>query len=238
MGPANLAAPDAAPDLTAPAPVDPAELRRRVEAGEWVVDLRSRIAFAAGHVTGTYNVGLDGSFVTYLGWLLPWGTPVTLLGETTGQVAEAQRELVRIGVERPAAAVTGSPAAWTGGQPLRTMRRASFADLATARALDASAVTVVDVRRNSEWTAGHLVGAHHVPLHDLLRRWDDVPTPAPGGAIWVHCQSGYRASIAASILAAAGHEVVLIDDEFVRATEAGLEVDHPATNPGAVPARS
>ena len=121
MGPANSAGPGE-PDLSLPTEADPAELRRRIEAGEWVVDLRNRTAFAAGHVGGTVNFGLDGQFVTYLAWLMPWGTPVTLLGETAEDVAEAQRELVRVGIDRPAAMATGTPEDWAGGEPLRSYR--------------------------------------------------------------------------------------------------------------------
>ncbi len=109
MGPANAAGPSGA-DLSAPRRADAGELRRRIGAGEWVVDLRARRTFAAGHVAGTLSFDLDGSFATYLGWLIPWGTPLTLLGQTPEQVAEAQRELVRIGIDRPAAAATGHPA--------------------------------------------------------------------------------------------------------------------------------
>ena len=132
MAPANLAGP-AAPDLSPPALADPAELRARIEAGEWVVDLRAGTAFAAGHVAGSLSFPLDGQFVTYLGWLIPWGTPVTLLGATADAVAEAQRELVRIGIDRPAAAAVGGPRDWAGGVPLATYRRASFDELAGAR---------------------------------------------------------------------------------------------------------
>ena len=60
-------------DLSEPAAVDPAELRRRIEAGEWVVDLRNRTAFAAGHLSGSIGFELSDSFVTYLGWLYAWG---------------------------------------------------------------------------------------------------------------------------------------------------------------------
>ena len=108
MGPANAAGPSG-PDLTMPHRADAAELRRRIEAGEWVVDLRARRAFATGHMAGTLSFDLDGSFATYLGWLIPWDTPLTLLGQTPEQVAEAQRELARIGIDRPAAAATGHP---------------------------------------------------------------------------------------------------------------------------------
>ena len=71
MAPANAAGPSE-PDLSLPGLADPDELRRRIEAGEWVVDLRTRTAFAAGHVRGTLNFGLDGGFATYLGWLITW----------------------------------------------------------------------------------------------------------------------------------------------------------------------
>ena len=86
-------------DLTLPEPVDPDELLRRIEAGEWVVDLRDRTAFAAGHLAGTRGFELSESFVTYLGWLYNWGQPLTLIGENTDEIAEARRELVRIGID-------------------------------------------------------------------------------------------------------------------------------------------
>ena len=223
MGPSNLTAPAGAPDLSAPSPADPAELRRRIEAGEWVVDLRNRTAFAAGHLTGTLNIGLDGPFSTYLGWLIPWGTPLTLLASTGEQIAEAQRELVRIGIDRPAAASTGGPATWSDGSDPGSLRRVTFAELAAELATPRDDLVVLDVRRQSERRAGHVAGSVHLPLHDLLTHLDDVPP----GEVWVHCQSGYRASLAASLLAASGRAVVLVDDDFSGARDAGAEVVSP-----------
>jgi hypothetical protein len=122
MGPANTAGP-AAPNLSPPRRADPDQLRRRIEAGEGVVDLRDRTAFAAGFLPGSLSFSVDSSFATYLGWALPWGTPVTLLGATEDQVATAQRELVRIGIDRPAA-VAATPSRPThrrqGRRPRRT----------------------------------------------------------------------------------------------------------------------
>ena len=100
MAPANAAGP-AAPDLSPPAEVDPAELRTRLRRGEWVVDLRHRTVFAAGHVVGTLNIGLEGSFATNLGWLLDAGTPLTLLGDTVEDVADGP---ARAGPDRGRAA--------------------------------------------------------------------------------------------------------------------------------------
>jgi hypothetical protein len=93
-----------------------------------VVDLRNRTAFAAGHVPGTLNFGLDRAFATYLGWLITWGTPLTLLGQSVQDVTEAQRQLVRIGIDRPAAHATGSPADWTDREQA-SFPFATFADL-------------------------------------------------------------------------------------------------------------
>jgi len=216
MGPANTTGP-AAPDLTTPGLADADQIRTRLAAGEWVVDLRNRVAFAAGHVAGTLNFGIDGSFATYLGWLIPWGTPLTLLADTPDQIAEAQRELVRIGIDRPAAHATGAPTTWTTG-PLATVPRATFADLAQVR--HHRPVTVLDTRRNLETAAARIDGAVHIPLHELLDRLTEVPA----GEVWVHCAAGYRAAIAASILAAAGRHVVAVDDAFDHAATAGLPV--------------
>lgn len=217
MSPANADGPNA-PDLSPAEEADAEQIRERLASGEWVVDLRNRVAFAAGHVAGTLNFGLDGSFATYLGWLIPWGTPLTLLGETPQQVAEAQRELVRVGIDRPAAQATGGPAEWAGDDELATFPRGTFADLAQVR--HHRPVVMLDNRRRLEWAQAHLDGAVHIPVHELLDRLDDVPD----GEVWVHCQSGYRASITASILAAAGRRVVAVDDEFDHAAAAGLPV--------------
>jgi hydroxyacylglutathione hydrolase len=230
MGPANLAGP-ADPDLSPPRPADAADIRRRIQAGEWVVDLRDRVAFCAGFVRGSFSFPLDGSFASYFGWALPWGTPVTLLAETPGQVAQAQRELVRIGIDRPAAAATGRPGQWTVGAPLASMRRATFGELAAAggRGADRDLV-VLDVRRELEWDDAHIANAIHIPFSDLTRRAGEVRA----GEVWVHCHSGYRAVVAASILAARGRQVVSVDDDFANAGPAGLAITGRAgASPGA-----
>lgn len=223
MGPANLAGPGVA-DLSPPEPADPATLRRRIEAGEWVVDLRDRTAFAAGFLPGSVCFSLDGSFASYLGWVIPWGSRVTLLGETRAQIREAVRESARIGFDRLAGAATGRPQEWAGGRPLATLRRATFRDLAALIGGNGhpDGPVVLDVRRRLEWCEGHIPGAVHIPVHELPQRLAEVPP----GEVWVHCGAGYRAMIAASLLAAAGRHAVSVDDEFANAAEAGLPITH------------
>jgi len=214
MGPANAAGPGG-PDLAPPAPADAAKLAARIDAGEWVVDLRDRRAFAAGHVPGSFSFGYGDSFVSNLGWLLPADAPVTLIGDSPEQVADARRDLARIGIER-IAGTAGPPSGWA--RRLTSYPVCDFAYLAAAWRHEP--VAVLDVRRRLEWSASHIDGAVHVPLHHLPQRIPDLPA----GPIWVHCQAGYRASIAASILHAAGREVTAIDDDYHRAALAGLPV--------------
>jgi hydroxyacylglutathione hydrolase len=224
MGPANLSGPGT-PDLSPPRPADPADIRRRIDAGEWVVDLRDRVAFSAGFVPGSFSFPLDGSFASYLGWILPWETPVTLLGENPEQVARAQRELVRIGIDRPAAAATGKPEDWATARPLASLRLATFGELADAAraAGDARALVVLDVRRQLEWDNGHVANAIHIPFSDLPGRDGEIPE----GDVWVYCHSGYRATVAASVLAARGRHVISVNDEFGNAEGAGLPIARP-----------
>lgn len=221
MGPANAAGP-APVDLTPPRHADAEEIASRLAAGEWVVDLRSRTAFAEGHVAGSYNFEGEGKLATYLAWLIPWGKPVTLLAETPERISAAQRELVRVGIDRPAAAATGDPAAWArGSEHLASFPRARFADLADVR--ERGDVVVLDVRRDLERAGGYLDGSVHIPIHELHGRIGEVPD----GEVWVHCAGGMRAAIAASLLDAAGRAVVAVDDGFDAATDAGLALTHP-----------
>jgi hydroxyacylglutathione hydrolase len=216
MGPLNRGGPGF-PGLSAPRPADPADIRRRIETGEWVVDLRQRTAFARGHVTGSISCELGDPFATYLGWTIPWGAPLTLIGDDPRQVAEAQRQLIRIGIDQLSAAATGPVSELAAGR-MSSYQVARFEELAARWGEDG--VVVLDVRRPDEWAAGHLAGAVHVPFWELEQRAGEVPA----GTVWVHCASGFRAAIAASLLDRAGRQAVHVDDNWERAAQLGLPV--------------
>ena len=145
---------------------------------------------------------------------------MTLLGETVDDVARAQRELVRIGIDRPAAHAVGGPEDWSPEKPV-SFPTATFADL--GQVLHHREVVVLDVRRTEEHSSARIEGAINIPIHELPRRIADVPA----GEVWVHCAAGYRASIAASFLDAAGRGLVAIDDQFENAAKAGLPLVGP-----------
>jgi glyoxylase-like metal-dependent hydrolase (beta-lactamase superfamily II)/rhodanese-related sulfurtransferase len=233
MAPANQAGPGPV-DLTLPQFADAAQLRRRIEAGEWVVDLRSRRLFATGHLRGSLSFDGEGNAVTYLAWLIPWGTPVTLLAESAEDITRMQRELVRVGIDRPAAHNVGTAQSWAGqhGEVSR-YPRVGFHEVAEQRAAHPDFL-LLDARRLSEWNDGHVDGARHLPLHDLPGRVGEVAawshTASHAGTdptVWVYCGSGFRAAVAASLLERAGVPVVHVDDDFPNAAAAGLPISTP-----------
>ncbi len=239
MGARNRSGPEA-PDLSPVQEVDPEQVRRRIEGGEWVVDLRGRRTFAAAHVGGSISIELGAQFATYLGWLIPWDTPLTLIADTPEEVADAQRQLARIGIERPAGASTEDVSVLAGEDGPRSYPVASFSDLLARRSADADNAagrghghddgqpwTVLDVRRDDENAEDSIPGSAHVPLHSLVERLDDLPE----GTLWVHCAIGLRSSIASSLLDRAGYDVVHVDGDFSTAVDLGL-----TTGSGAGPA--
>ena len=86
---------------------------------------------------------------------------------------------------------------------------------------------MLDVRRSEEHDAARVAGAVNVPLHELVARVADVPE----GEVWVHCAGGYRASVAASVLHAAGRTLVAVDDSFENAEKVGLHLVGPDETP-------
>ena len=221
MGGLNRGGPTAA-DVSLPTRLRAEQLRRRIDAGEWVVDLRDRTAYASSHVHGSVGISLGQQFSTYVGWLVPWGTPLTLIGESAEQVADAQRMLTRIGIDELQGSATGSSQELSAGAPISSYPRHTFAELPDVL-VDAEVATdddavLLDVRRDDEYATEFIPGTAHVPVHQLLDKLDTLPP----GQLWVHCASGYRASIAASLLDRAGRDVVFIDDSFDSAVVAGL----------------
>ncbi len=218
MGPSNTQGPGA-PDLSVPESLDPAELNRRLEDGEWVVDLRNRVAFSSSHLKGSvsFEYGNGSSFTTFLGWVLPWDEKLTLVGSRE-DVENAIRDLSRIGIDSPDAAVGTEPHALAPDAALASYPRVGWDGLVSGRA---EGDAVLDVRRTDEFAGARVAGAVNVPLHELLGRMDEVPA----GRLWVHCASGYRAGVAASLLQRAGRDVVQIDASFDDAETSGVPMD-------------
>ncbi len=222
MAPLNTQGPER-PNLEVPESLDADTLADRLDKGEWVVDLRNRVAFASDHLHGSvsFEYGTGSSFTTFLGWVLPWGEQLTLVGERS-DVENAIRDLSRIGIDSPDAAVGEDPAALAPSVGTTSYPRIGWEEMVSDRPEDEA---ILDVRRLDEYQSSHIDGSVNIPLHELLGRLDEVP----GGRLWVHCGSGYRSGVAASLLQRAGREVVQIDASFGDAADAGLPVVSPTS---------
>lgn len=189
------------------APLAPQMVRERMHAGLPLVDGRRRDAFAHEHVPGSLNIELDESFGTYVGWLLPFNAPLMLLIEDEEGRREAVVQLVRIGYEQAQGFVERGITGWKAAAlPVERFERVDIEALYKRWTQD-KAFTVVDVRRDDEWSEGHIPGSLHVHIGDLPQRLDEVPRDIPLAII---CRSGHRSEIAASMLAATGREVIAV----------------------------
>ncbi|MBG6218882.1 glyoxylase-like metal-dependent hydrolase (beta-lactamase superfamily II)/rhodanese-related sulfurtransferase [Arthrobacter sp. CAN_A6] len=218
MGPANTQGPGPA-DLSVPNSLEPAELSRRLEDGEWVVDLRNRVAYASNHLQGSvsFEYGDGSSFTTFLGWVLPWDKKLTLVGERD-DVENAIRDLSRIGIDSPDAALGTDPHKLAPDTAAVSYPRLGWEEMLSERP---DTETILDVRRTDEYVSSRIPGAVNIPLHELLTRMDEVPA----GKLWIHCGSGYRSGVGASLLQRAGKDVVHIDAMFGHAEKAGVPLE-------------
>lgn len=175
-----------------------------LDAGATVVDTRPADDFAAGHLPGTLNLPLDRSFPTWAGWLVPYHRDVYLIADEA-DVPEAIRDLVSVGLDRVAGVFPpGALEAWTGARELGTNE---IVDTDTvAQMAQNREVTVLDIRGATEWESVRIPDAVHIPLGYLPDRIDRIPTDRP---VVVHCETGARSAIAASVLKALGVTDVL-----------------------------
>lgn len=166
-----------------------------------VVDMRPTESFGDGHAPGTLNIPLNKAFPTWAGTLLPYDRDVYLIAATQSDATRAARELAKIGLDRVAgwfAAESLSTWADAGGEVERVTQASSSG---IAARITSGEVTVVDVRRASEWEHGHLPGALHIPLGVLAERIGEIPRGQP---VVVQCQGGTRSAMAASVLLSHG----------------------------------
>jgi hydroxyacylglutathione hydrolase len=199
------------PPLLASAPrtphLEPQTLTALLARGEYVVDTRSAAQFALAHVPGTINIPLDKRFVTWAGSLLDYSRSIFLIVSADCERcgSDAVHALSLIGLDRVGGVFSGDPIAAyasVGGVP-EIIPQLTAGDLAGR--IEAGPVSVVDVRDDAEWAAGHVVSAIHLPLSHIDAALDAQLQRIPRGApIVVHCQSGARSAIAVSLLRARG----------------------------------
>lgn len=190
----------------------PGEVAQFMDNGAAVIDVRPGRDYDAGHIPGSYHVGIDGPVSAWVGWLVSRGRPLILAGASHEQHVTAQRQLLRIGYDAIAGELDGGMDAWrSSGRELTTFETVDVEDMAQW-VLSAEPMTVVDARDEHEWASGHVPGAVHMYVPDVPHRAHEIPHDAP---VAVHCASGYRAGIAASLLEQAGlKRIIHVNGEY------------------------
>jgi hydroxyacylglutathione hydrolase len=200
--------------------LSPTELVKAIDDGAVVIDVRPTADFAVAHMAGSLNIPTGTSFPNWLGSLVhPDKRIIFLVGRDDSRFQRALRGAALVGMDR----VIG----WGGPEIIQHWIASGRKLLTTAqmdpKAVDESARVIVDVRAQTEWDEGHVPGAKHAFLGDLLAKLDDVAATTP---IVTMCGGGSRSAIAASLLQAAGFtDVANMKGGMDAWREAGLEIE-------------
>ncbi len=168
-----------------------------------IIDVRPFVNYAAGHLPGSLSFQMSTDDAVYMGWTLPWNSPVVLVG-TKPEVEEVRVHLQRIGWDDVVGGIDPESLEAMVDGPLSRTATVTFADLGD------DAPSTLDVRDPVEHRAGVIPGATLAHLADVAKD----PKAYAGDEVLVHCQSGYRAGIAAGFLEAAGVKVTVIRDDL------------------------
>ena len=161
-----------------------------------MIDTRPAPVYGAGHYPGSLNIGLGSAlFSTWVGFIIPGGTSIALIVDSAAAAHKARLELARIGFDQVAGYILADNVKET-----TQLSQLSVCDLKAARDRG-DAPAILDVRTPGEWAKFHIDGASHIPLPTLPKRLNEIPRRQ---SVAVVCGSGYRSSIAASLLQAQG----------------------------------
>jgi hydroxyacylglutathione hydrolase len=184
-------------------PLPASEVQERQGRGEAIVDMRSIHDYARGHIPGTFHVELRPAFGSWVGWVVPFATPVVLVSETSLVHEYAVRQLIRIGYEDLPGYLDGGMEAWErAGLPVRRVVKLTMREL-RERLERGEPLAVLDVRQAHEWRAGRLPQAVLREAGDLPRAELDLPRDR---LVATHCGHGERAATALSVLERRGYE--------------------------------
>ena len=200
------------------------EVLKLRDEGAQLIDTRSEVEFAGAHLAGSINVGIDGKYATWAGTVLHKDAPIVVIADEE-RVAESIMRLGRIGFDH----VTGylQDGMEAVGDRLELIEKTDRVAASAVGELSGK-VAILDVRSAREWEDGHLEGSVNIPLNQLQQRISEVPT---ADHLVVHCQGGYRSSIAVSLLKKHGCKNCL---DLVGGYKAWVQSGFPVVTPESV----
>jgi hydroxyacylglutathione hydrolase len=206
-------------------PLPPAEFQRLAEEdGTVVIDARSMLAFGGGHVPGAINIGLRPEFPNWVGWMIPPDARILLVVESERDLPLATAQLFRLGYDVMEGYLQDGMTRWqNAGLPLARVTEWTVHELDRHR--QDPDLVVLDVRGEEEFANGFVPGARHIYVPHLEERVGELDR---NKAIATYCGSGYRASIAASLLQKHGFKTVInIPGSWTAWRAADLAVEQP-----------
>jgi hydroxyacylglutathione hydrolase len=205
--------------------LEPAAFRRRLGAGDvQLIDNRQMLDFGKGHIDGAWNLGPRPELSLWAGWMLDPEKPIALVLPKHEDLQEVLRQFLRVGFTNFAGCLRGGIQAWTrSGLPVQRLAQVPVHELNGM--LPPRDFQLLDVRTPHEWDEGHLPGARYRFLGELPKKLEDLDRDRP---VIVYCASGYRSSLAASLLQAAGFgKVHNVPGGYTAWTTAGLPTVRP-----------
>jgi glyoxylase-like metal-dependent hydrolase (beta-lactamase superfamily II)/rhodanese-related sulfurtransferase len=190
-------------ELPAVRGLQPDEVIELQSAGAVVLDTRPAEQFGAAHLPGSIHIALSGQFASWAARLLGVDATVVLVAENDADMEQARMRLARVGMEKVAGALAGGILAWIdAGKTIRSVDQIPAQDGVEWLKSDPGRTTLLDVREKTERaSAGFIPGSVSIPLAEIEKRLDELDR---NQTILVLCRSGYRSSIASSILDSAG----------------------------------
>jgi hydroxyacylglutathione hydrolase len=191
----NAAGPEVLGRLPLIPALTPATFKRMVEEKKYqLVDTRTMLGFGGGHIKGAMNIAATPILSIWAGWFLDPEKPILLVLENDGDVEKVSQLFVRTGYTKFAGYLVGGMRAWqNAGYPLRELPQMTVHELHASR----NGLQLLDVRGPAEWKNGRIPGATHIFLPQLPKRSIELDKERP---VLVYCATGYRASLAASLL--------------------------------------
>lgn len=184
----------------------PAEFEKVKDGKVQLIDTRDMLAFGDGSIEGSLNIGSSPMMSVWAGWLLDPDIPILLVPESDGEVETLVKRFLRTGYKEFAGYLAGGMSAWIqAGKKIQQRGSTSVHELQSLIEKQPGEIQIVDVRTPSEWEAGHIPEAVHLFLPEIEEKADQLDRSKP---TFTYCASGYRASIAASLLLKLGFENV------------------------------
>ena len=204
-------------------PLSASEVKALMDDDVIVLDVRHGKQFGAGHIPNSYGIRVDAPLTTWAGWLIPFGSRIVLVAESTEQIVEATRQLIRIGYDALVGRLEGGIEAWAREYTVETIPAVSAEEL--RERLDE--VLLIDVRQRSEWDEGHIPGALHFEGGRVA--WEQLPFPYDK-PLAIQCSSGNRSMSVSSVLRRRGYRnVIQVEGGITKWKRHGFPVTTEAT---------